>query len=508
MSEAARDTELSAPGDLAALLTAIRTGPTGPSIGAFFEFAGVVTDGLGKAPRRIDDPAAALRVDLGAEATDTEFDRRLDSVTRAFAGQAPADLDRLATAHFRRESYGHLYPEAWRLIAAHRAAGHTVVLVSPLTEFQLRPAAAELGVTHLLATRLAVTGGDPPDTATDLPSSAGEGVPTAAGDGVLTGAVVGEPPRGEAAAEAVRAFAARHGIDLARSHAYAAGSRDLPLLEAVGHPVAVNPSADLAATAVANRWPAPEFRPRPAQSPANVARTVLALLALLAGAVAGVVSRAHTRDRRAMADALMTYAARLTLRVVGARVRVVGARHARAPRPAVFLFNHQSQFDVIIMPKVLDGGVTAIAKKELTRNPIFGPLMRFVGVTFIDRSDSAGTRAQLAPVVETLHSGLSLAVAPEGTRSYTPAVGPFKKGAFHIARQAGVPIIPVVIRNAGEIAWRNSMIARPGTVDVAVLAPIDVSAWDPADLDAEVEKVRQLYLDTLLDWPKSADHPE
>ena len=80
--------------------------------------------------------------------------------------------------------------------------------------------------------------------------------------------------------------------------------------------------------------------------------------------------------------------------------------------------------------------------------------------------------------------------------------------AITIRDAAACRIEQCVIRNAGEIAWRNSMIARPGTVDVAVLAPIDVSAWDPADLDAEVEKVRQLYLDTLLDWPKSADHPE
>jgi putative phosphoserine phosphatase / 1-acylglycerol-3-phosphate O-acyltransferase len=104
--------------------------------------------------------------------------------------------------------------------------------------------------------------------------------------------------------------------------------------------------------------------------------------------------------------------------------------------------------------------------------------------------------------VETLRGGLSVAVAPEGTRSYTPEVGPFKKGAFHIAMQAGVPVIPVVIRNAGEICRRNAMVARPGTVDVAILDPIDVSAWDPGDLDDKVAEVRRLFVDTLLNWPR------
>ena len=64
-------------------------------------------------------------------------------------------------------------------------------------------------------------------------------------------------------------------------------------------------------------------------------------------------------------------------------------------------------------------------------------------------------------------------------------------------------MIPVVVRNAGEIAWRDSPIARAGIVDVAVLAPIDVSGWDPADMDAEVEGVRQLFENTLLDWPRA-----
>jgi putative phosphoserine phosphatase/1-acylglycerol-3-phosphate O-acyltransferase len=145
-----------------------------------------------------------------------------------------------------------------------------------------------------------------------------------------------------------------------------------------------------------------------------------------------------------------------------------------------------------------------VVKKEVTTNPVFGPLLRFAEATFIDRSDTTGAKAALAPVVDTLRGGLSLVVAPEGTRSMTPRIGPFKKGAFHIAIEAGVPIIPLVIRNAGEIAWRNSAIVRKGTVDVAVLAPIDVSGWDPQDMDADIARVRQLFIDTLLDWPVDA----
>ncbi len=180
---------------------------------------------------------------------------------------------------------------------------------------------------------------------------------------------------------------------------------------------------------------------------------------------------------------------------------MTGAEHARAPRPAVYLFNHQSQFDMVVLAAVLGAGFTGIVKKEVTANPIFGPLLRFAGATFIDRSDTASAKAALAPVIDTLRGGLSLVVAPEGTRSRTPRVGPFKKGAFHIAMQAGVPVVPIVIRNAGEIAWRDSAVVRKGTVDVAVLPPIDVTGWAPENLDADVERVRRMFIETLLDWP-------
>lgn len=320
-------------------------------------------------------------------------------------------------------------------------------------------------------------------------------------DGILTGYADGKTLWRNGKAEAVREFAA-DSMDLAHSYAYADSTADLPLLSLVGHPVAVNPDEQLSTVAAERDWPTLRFRPRLAARPADYARTTAGFAGLLGGAFYGVAAKSPTKDRQQMADALLEHAAGNTLRIAGVHLRVTGAKNAHAPRPAVFLFNHQSQFDIIIVPEVLGGGVTGIGKKELTRNPIFGPLMRFVGVTFIDRSSTDKAKAALAPVVDTLRGGLSIAVAPEGTRSYTPDVAPFKKGAFHIAIQAGVPIIPIVIRNAGEICWRNSMVARPGTVDVAILDPIDVSAWDPNDMDDKVAGVRQLYLDTLLNWPK------
>ena len=92
-------------------------------------------------------------------------------------------------------------------------------------------------------------------------------------------------------------------------------------------------------------------------------------------------------------------------------------------------------------------------------------------------------------------------IAPEGTRLDTTEVGPFKKGPFRIAMAAGIPIVPIVIRNAEIVASRNSTTINPGTVDVAVFPPIAVDDWTLDTLPEHIAEVRQLYLDTLADWP-------
>ena len=97
-----------------------------------------------------------------------------------------------------------------------------------------------------------------------------------------------------------------------------------------------------------------------------------------------------------------------------------------------------------------------------------------------------------------------MVISPEGTRSYSPTIGAFKKGGFHMAWDAGVPIIPIVIRNAGEIMWRNAKVAQQGTIEVVVHEPLPTADWTKADLDSWVPRMRELYVDTLDDWPGAA----
>ncbi|MCH6579129.1 MAG: 1-acyl-sn-glycerol-3-phosphate acyltransferase, partial [Nitrospinae bacterium] len=136
-------------------------------------------------------------------------------------------------------------------------------------------------------------------------------------------------------------------------------------------------------------------------------------------------------------------------------------------------------------------------KKELLWIPMLGPMFKAAGVIFIDRSNRAKAIEALKPAVQALREGMSLAIAPEGTRSPTPRLGPFKKGAFHIAMQAGVPIVPIVFRNALDALPRGGLVVRPATIEAVVLPPVDTSEWKRENLSEEIAAIHAQYIDVL-----------
>jgi putative phosphoserine phosphatase/1-acylglycerol-3-phosphate O-acyltransferase len=218
----------------------------------------------------------------------------------------------------------------------------------------------------------------------------------------------------------------------------------------------------------------------------------------LVGAAVGLINRSR-RDAANVATAL---GAELALGLAGVHVEVVrGEEHLWSHRPAVFVFNHQSSLDMFVLGHLIKQDLGGVAKKELARDPLFGPMGLLVPIAYVDRANSASAREALKPVVDMLKGGVSFAIAPEGTRSETPRIRPFKKGAFHIAMQAGVPIVPIVIRNAGDLMWRGSFFPRPGTIEVAVLPPISTEGWSADDVDAKAAELERVYQETLDAWP-------
>jgi HAD superfamily hydrolase (TIGR01490 family) len=467
------------------LLADVEAGPQGPRIGAFFDFDGTLIDGyslsafarhhlrsLHIAPA---DLGQLLLTGLRGVTTEEEFGRFTVLGMRAWAGRSEDELTQLGERLFVQAISGALYPEAWRLVEAHRKAGHTVVLASSATRFQVEPAARAMGVEYILVSPVEIV------------------------NGILTGRPGGPLLWRAGKAAAVEGFAAEHGIDLRDSYAYSNGDEDVPFLRTVGRARALNPGRELEAAARHYGWPIARFSSR-RPGARDYARTAAGLAGLFGGFALGATLGAVTGSRREAVDLGTTFAAELSSTLAGVRLDVHGAEHL-VTRPAVFLFNHQSQLDVVILAKLLRGGFTGVAKKELANSPGFGLLFRLADVAFVDRHDTAQAIKALEPAVQKLHDGISLVISPEGTRSATPALGPFKKGAFHVAMQAGVPIVPIVIRNSGELMWRGAATIRAGTVQVAVLPPVPTTGWKAGDLDRHVEQIRGQYLATLTNWP-------
>ena len=138
-------------------------------------------------------------------------------------------------------------------------------------------------------------------------------------------------------------------------------------------------------------------------------------------------------------------------------------------RPAVFIGNHQTELDVLMLGCIFPKYCSVTAKKSLKSMPFLGWFMSLSGSVFIDRSNSNDARAAMAGAAHEITSeNQSVYMFPEGTRSYSkePILLPFKKGAFHLAVQAGVPIVPVVVANYSDVLYVKGWRFRSGSIPV------------------------------------------
>ncbi|HEV8336815.1 MAG TPA: lysophospholipid acyltransferase family protein [Candidatus Polarisedimenticolia bacterium] len=182
--------------------------------------------------------------------------------------------------------------------------------------------------------------------------------------------------------------------------------------------------------------------------------------------------------------------ARLVLGLCGVRVVVEGRDKIRPPGPYVFLSNHQSQFDIPAAVLAIPIQFRILAKQELFHIPIFGWALRLSGFVAIDRRNRDKAIASLDRAAERIRRGRSLLIFAEGTRSPDGRLLPFKKGAFVLAIQAGVPVVPLAIRGSRAVLPKGSLSIRPGIITVVVGDPIDPRPFSVDQKEALMTRVR------------------
>ena len=476
-----------------ATLTDIRSAPKGPKTAALFDFDGTLIAGFSVVQflkEQIQQRKLSLKTVRRMVVDTTKLMGQGASFSELFNAscQLLAGIDEANYAAFSREVYEKriarlIYPEARAMIREHRAMGHTVAIVSSATPYQVLPAANDLGIDIVSCTQLGVA------------------------DGVLTGQVDGEVCWGDGKLRAAERLAKNVGFDLSSAFFYSDSDEDIPLLATVARPRVLNPNKKLAKEADERNWPIRRFNDIRKIKASHVLRSLAADLSMLPVMLTSISVMSLTGSKRDAQNFTSAVYPAIASALSGVTLDVKGEENLWAARPAVFIFNHQSKIDPVIVSKLIHKDFVGVGKKEIAAIPFADKLMEFGGAVLIDRADSGSAIAALRPLVDVIREeGKSVVMAPEGKRTVSPRLAPFKKGAFHLAIQAGVPIIPIVLHDAIDIAPKGTFVYRPGKVRVDILEPVDTAGWHTETIDTHVDEVRQLYLVALGQaTPKTAE---
>jgi 1-acyl-sn-glycerol-3-phosphate acyltransferase len=204
------------------------------------------------------------------------------------------------------------------------------------------------------------------------------------------------------------------------------------------------------------------------------------LLALLAGSPRVIFLVSHA-------------GAEMGLRLAGIRYVVEGFGHVPAGTPVIFCPNHESNLDAPVVYRALypvRRQLLALFKAEMARLPVLGRALLLAGLIPVERENREKSMAAVDRATEALRAGRSFLIFPEGTRSHTGDLLPFKKGVFVMAIRAQAPIVPVGVRGARASMARGSLIIRPVTIHIRIGEPVETIGLVFEDRDRLIETVR------------------
>jgi len=458
--------------------------PDGPQIGAFFDFDGTLISGYSAfafieeqikrghlSPRELAELVGAMAsFGLG----NMGFAGMMLAVAQFLRGIREDSYAAFGHELFESHIARQIYPESRALVQAHLRKGHTVAIISSATIYQVKPAADDLDIEHVLCTELEIE------------------------KGLFTGAVVRPTCFGPGKVRAAETLAGKHRVDLDASYFYSDSDDDILLLERVGNPRPLNPNNRLLSLSEKYGWPVRKFGSRGNTHVTDWIRSLMMPVSLVGSVLAGIPIWALTGSKRDALNFSISLFADTASAIIGLNLKINGEQHLWSHRPAVFIFNHQSNIDLVIVARLLRRDITGVGKREIRDMPIVGLALEAAGVVLIDRQNTAAAIEEMTALVDVMRvEGKSVAMSPEGTRAISLKLAQFKKGAFHLAMQAGVPIVPIVIHNSVDVQPKGDVLYHPGTVKVEVLPPVETSTWTVDRINEHVADVRLLYLEAL-----------
>jgi 1-acyl-sn-glycerol-3-phosphate acyltransferase len=187
--------------------------------------------------------------------------------------------------------------------------------------------------------------------------------------------------------------------------------------------------------------------------------------------------------------------------LAGIKTRVAGRNNIPTHQAIVFCANHQSNVDPPILFNALHPRLHILFKAELKKLPLLGKAFQVGGFVPIERTNRERSMAAIEQAAQSLRDGNSFLTFPEGTRSRTGALLPFKRGPFLMALKAQVPIVPVAVQGGTASMRKGSRLVRPATVSIRIGEPMETKGMSLADRDVLAERVRERIAELLALGP-------
>ncbi|GMV18953.1 MAG: 1-acyl-sn-glycerol-3-phosphate acyltransferase [Polyangiaceae bacterium] len=204
-------------------------------------------------------------------------------------------------------------------------------------------------------------------------------------------------------------------------------------------------------------------------------------------------------------NAFGTAIGRTVLWWTGCRVTVEGLENVSAARPAIYACNHTSILDAFTTIWLTPRGTVGVAKKEVFLYPFYGQAWWLAGHVFVDRQRTERAKAALRKTARFIREhGLHLCILPEGTRSDSGRLLPFKKGIVHMALETRLPVVPMVTIGLQNVWKRSSLLLQPAEVKIVFLPPISTADWSEERIDDHIEALRAPFLKTLPEHQQPA----
>ena len=172
------------------------------------------------------------------------------------------------------------------------------------------------------------------------------------------------------------------------------------------------------------------------------------------------------------------------------KVKITGIEKLDPKKSYVIAANHQSIYDIFVVYGWLPMIFKWVMKAELRRIPLVGKACESAGHIFINRKNPVAAKKSLDRAEAQLRNGVSVVVFPEGTRTYTGQMGKFKKGAFRMAADLQLPIVPVTLRGCFERLPRNGFVVTPGLIEMIIHEPVEVKGYEN---EKQPELMQKLY---------------